>query len=465
MPNHKNKKSPRPGKFILNMIVKNEAHLVPKDPRFPEKEEKVPVIQRCLDSVGHLLDAIAIVDTGSNDRTIEIINDWAENNKIPCEVIVDPWRDDFGYSRTIALEHGKNVVEKIRRKEIKYSPDNVDTLWYYLFMDADNLAYADDGVSPFPVNKDRLGADGYEVEMRQAGHQYSYLWLAKIDPNKPWKWYGPRHEYISPLKNKDKKLTWEAKFDKIEGGYIDSRREGSRSHDDRKYLRDAIVFEKALLDEPMDDRYLYYLAQSYRDAAKGFNKMAFEEKEKSKNSNLSEQERSEADFKYKQYIQQASLLWERAEKAFIYRASVPPFHLWNDEYTYHAWVEAGKIRQYRKGKYDEKCIEYFSRAHQKRPWRLEAAYYILNYYLKTEAFRLGWSFAKDLVKLPYPKDERIFVDDDIHHYKFFFEASLCAYYSDDKDQFVFLTKKVLRYPKTPDNIREAAKNNLDKFGK
>ncbi len=456
----------QPGKLCLNMIVKNEAHLKPLDPRSPNPGPMMPVIKRCLDNVGHLLDAIAIVDTGSTDKTIDIIKVWAEEKKIPCEVIVDLWRDDFGYSRSLALDHGMAVVEKIKRKELKYSENlKAGDLWYYLFMDADNLAYDDDGISPIRLNKERLGADAYEVQMRQNLSQYGYLWLAKIDPKKPWKWYGPRHEYCSPLKDADKKLTWEAKFGKIDGGYIDSRREGNRASDSRKYLRDALVFEKALLDNPMDDRYLYYVAQSYKDAAREINQEALREKAKVDNKELPETERNEAEQKYQQLGQQAAILWQRAEKAYVYRASVSPFHLWNDEYTYCAWVEAGKIRKFRKGFYDNKCLEYFYAAFQKRPQRLEAAYYILNHYLMAKAFQVGWTFAKDLVRMPYPKDEHIFVDDDIHNYSFAFEASLCAFYANAKDEFVSLSKKVLRNPKTPENIKAATETNLKKFGK
>lgn len=449
----------RPGKICLNMIVKNEAHFV----EAPDKS-KVPVIKRCLDSVGHLLDAIAIVDTGSSDKTIEIIESCADDRNLPCEVIVDPWRDDFAYSRNVALDHSQNVVNKIQKKELKYSPNETSDLWYCLFMDADNLAFATDGVSPIQINKDRLGADAYEIEMKQGGSQYGYVWLVKIDPKKPWKWYSPRHEYITPLKDANKKQTWEAKFGHIDG-YIDSRREGARSLDAKKYLRDAIAFEKALIEEPIDDRYLYYLAQSYKDAAKQYYQQASVEKEKANNKDLPEEERTIASNKYTQIIQQGALYWNRAEKAYVYRASVPPFNYWDDEYTYNAWVEAGKIRKYRKGGYDSKCLEYFSQAHQKRPHRLEAPYYILEYYLQIKGYRVGWAFAKDLVKLPYPKGEKIFVDDVIHNYNFVFQASLLAYYANAKDDFVTLSKLTFRNPLAPENIKDSAKSNLEKFGK
>lgn len=455
--NNETKTFYQPGKFVLNMIVKDEAHTAP--------EETTPIIQRCLDNVGHLIDAIAIVDTGSTDETVTLIEKWAEEHKVPCQVIPDPWTDCFDYHRNKALDHGADVVAKIKRKELKYSPEQPGDLWYYLFMDADNMAFANDGKSPIQINKNKLGADKYIIPMHSVNNIYDYFWILRIDPVKKWKWYQPRHEYICPEKNITGESTWQPKIVKLDSGYIHSRREGSRSQDPLKYLRDAIIFERYLLQHPMDDRALYYLAQSYRDAAKQFTEQAIVAKQKAETQDIAEKEKWAVTAEYQQLTQKATNTWKRAEKAYLFRASAPPFNNWNDEYTYCAWVQAGLIRNGRKGRYDLTSMEYFANAHQKRPHRLEAAFYILNYYLQKRAYRVGWEFAKDLVKTPYPTNEKIFVDDEIHRYNFIFEASLCAYYSDAKEDFITLSKLVLRNPSTPDNIKEAAKSNLDKFGK
>ena len=71
----------------LCMIVKNEAH----------------VIERCMESLKRLLDYVLIVDTGSDDGTPQVINNWLNVNNIPGEVIIEPWKN-FAYNRTFALE-------------------------------------------------------------------------------------------------------------------------------------------------------------------------------------------------------------------------------------------------------------------------------------------------------------------------------------------------------------------------
>lgn len=46
-------------------------------------------IARCLDSVAELVEEIVIVDTGSTDRTVEIVSDYTS------KVYSYPWKDDF----------------------------------------------------------------------------------------------------------------------------------------------------------------------------------------------------------------------------------------------------------------------------------------------------------------------------------------------------------------------------------
>ena len=74
-----------PQTVCLNMIVKNEVH----------------VIERCLASVRELIDYWVIVDTGSVDGTPEVIA--AALAGTPGELHHREWKD-FGTNRTEALE-------------------------------------------------------------------------------------------------------------------------------------------------------------------------------------------------------------------------------------------------------------------------------------------------------------------------------------------------------------------------
>src|SRR6201999_3751974 len=55
---------------------------------------------------------------------------------------------------------------------------------------------------------------------------------------------------------------------KLEGIVNRPRSDGARSADPQKYQKDAALLEEALRVEPNNQRYRFYLAQSYRDAGR-----------------------------------------------------------------------------------------------------------------------------------------------------------------------------------------------------
>jgi glycosyltransferase involved in cell wall biosynthesis len=71
--------------ICLNMIVKNEAH----------------VIARCLASARPLVDAWCIVDTGSSDGTQDKVRELMAG--VPGTLHERPWKN-FGHNRSEALE-------------------------------------------------------------------------------------------------------------------------------------------------------------------------------------------------------------------------------------------------------------------------------------------------------------------------------------------------------------------------
>ncbi len=72
--------------ICLNMIVKNEAH----------------IIAETLDSVAPHISSWVIVDTGSTDGTQDLIRNHMAGLGIPGELYERPWRN-FGHNRTEAL--------------------------------------------------------------------------------------------------------------------------------------------------------------------------------------------------------------------------------------------------------------------------------------------------------------------------------------------------------------------------
>lgn len=198
----------------LNMIVRNEAH----------------VIERCLRSVRPAIDAWCIVDTGSSDGTQELVRNALSG--LPGELVERPWRD-FGHNRSEALELAKGWGD------------------YLLLIDAD----AELVVKPL-FDRRLLSADSYALRIDLHGTEY---WRpALVASRLGWRYEGVLHEY---LYCPDVRA-----HDRLHSLAIKERGGGARSQDPRKYARDAELLERAVLADPANPRNVFYLAQSHRDA-------------------------------------------------------------------------------------------------------------------------------------------------------------------------------------------------------
>jgi tetratricopeptide (TPR) repeat protein len=236
----------------------------------------------------------------------------------------------------------------------------------------------------------------YNIDMKCGTLTYDRSWMVKYDQNRPWKWYHSLHEYLG--------MQDEKPYDsgKLTGGYILASREGARSQDQMKYLKDAVTLETALKQHPDDQRDTFYLAQSYRDC------------------------------------EIAHLLYN-AEKLYLKRTEQGGW----DEERYIAFVEAGKCRQ-KRGKNDAKTLDYFEKAYEIKPNRLEAPHAIVKWYRDHNKFKNGYTFGKPLLNLPYPSSDRLFVNDEIHSWRLHDEVAVCAYWSGDYKASKEICEKILK---------------------
>ncbi|MEP7276814.1 MAG: glycosyltransferase [Betaproteobacteria bacterium] len=200
--------------LCLNMIVKNEAH----------------VIRRCLDSVRPFLSHWVVVDTGSTDGTQEIVRTHLRH--LPGELHERPWRD-FGTNRSEALVLARGRAD------------------YVLVMDADNVLHAPPGYAFHD-----LTADGYYVTHRYGDVEFGMAIL--LADRLPWRYEGVLHEYAT--------ADVPHQVVPLDGPWVQMFHEGARSHDPDTYLKDAAILEAALAKDPANARNGYYLAQSLRDA-------------------------------------------------------------------------------------------------------------------------------------------------------------------------------------------------------
>ena len=201
--------------ICLNMIVRNEAHIV----------------HELLEVVAPYITSWVIVDTGSDDGTPDVIRSRMANLGIPGELHERPWRN-FGHNRsealTLAQGHG-------------------DYIWV---MDADDTVV---GTPDFGG----LSADVYNLRYGQ-GAGFMYWRRHLFRDGLRWRYEGVVHEYAvcdDPFVE-----------ERLDGEYyIDSRRLGARNLDPQKYARDRDLLLAEVERNPDDGRSVFYLAQSYFD--------------------------------------------------------------------------------------------------------------------------------------------------------------------------------------------------------
>lgn len=193
----------------LVMIVRNEA----------------AVIGRCLESVKPFIDHWVICDTGSTDRTREIIQDCLAG--IPGELQETPWVD-FGHNRTLALKRARGKAE------------------YHLLIDADMT------LSASVDFRGLLGEDAYLV--RYTG-PIDYWVERLVSDRHEWEYVGAAHEYI-------RSATAETRA-KLPG--VTVTHHGDESRQRGKIETYLALLKQALEAEPDNSRHVFYIAESYRD--------------------------------------------------------------------------------------------------------------------------------------------------------------------------------------------------------
>lgn len=347
----------------LNMIVKNEA----------------PVIARSLASTRPFIDTWAIVDTGSSDGTQDVIRQALSD--VPGELFERPWRD-FGTNRTEALELAKGRAD------------------YTLIIDADEVLEATPGfLMP------ELTLDAYQLRTEFGGVRYYRTQL--IRSSLPWRYEGVLHEVLAC----DGAFTQ----GKLEGLVNRPQSDGARSADPQKYIKDAAVFEQALKREPQNTRYVFYLAQSYRDAG----------------------------------------LDEAALVNYARRAKLGGFQ----EEVWYSMFQVASLLE-RLGRPEHEVVMAYLEAHQARPARAESLCELARYLRLKQKYALAYLFARQAAETPMPKDI-LFVHEATYSWRARDEWSVAAYYVGKHEESIALTEALLDSPSLPESERARVKKNRE----
>ena len=364
-------------KLCLNMIVKNESR----------------IIRRLLESVAPIIDSYCICDTGSTDDTIAIIEEFFTSKGIPGKIPREPFRD-FAHNRSFALKQCESMP--------------VD---YILLLDADMIFQLGAGITPEDFKRG-LTHDAYHMFQGTDTFYYKNARLVKNTIGSSY--WGVTHEYL-----KTPEGTTYGLIDKPRAFINDVGDGGSKAD---KFERDIRLLLKGLEDNPNNDRYTFYLANSYRDH--GDHDLAIEY--------------------YKKRIEIGG---------------------WQEE-AWHSYYSIGKCY---KAKGDMlNAVHWWMEAYQFFPKRIENLYEIISHYRQIGKNHIAYMFYIMALKqvLLNPTPDYLFLQRDVYDYKLDYEFSIIGYYCNvDNYDMTRICTKVLNCKNTEWNIVRNVMSNYKFYSK
>jgi len=354
-------------------------------------KDEEDTIEKCLSAVAPYISYWVIVDTGSKDKTKEVINSTMEKLGIPGELHERPWVN-FEVNRTESLELAKGKCD------------------YRWIIDADDTFIAEmPGRNPF-AGLDKT-PDAYQIMYRLGALQYHRVQVVRSDVD--WCYKGVLHEYLHT--DKQNLIQGTIPHSHVIADISPLKRASSLQE---KYSNDAKILEEALEKEPDNARYVFYLAQSYRD---------------------SEQ-------------------YEKSIEAYVKRAEMGG---WEEEVYYSMYMEA-KIKERLNYPIDE-VVNLYSKAWEYRPSRLECAFHVMRKLREQKRFLIAFAYGDVAIKTRGTSDI-LFVEPEIWQWRLLDEYSLAAHYIGNPEIALEKTTAIVKsefFNGIPDFERDRLKKNLE----
>jgi tetratricopeptide (TPR) repeat protein len=362
------------------MIVKNESK----------------IITRLLDSIIDIIDCYCICDTGSTDNTTQLLYEYFFAHNIPGNVISEPFKN-FEHNRTFALEACKDPANTG-----KISAD------YILLLDADMVLMKGHDFNIDSFKQQLLTADVFHLF--QGSDRFSYKNVRIVKNHLGIKYWGVTHEVISTPDG--------TQYSQIERNtlFIDDIGDGGAKAD--KFERDIRLLTQGLVEKPNNDRYTFYLANSYRDSGN----------------------REKAIEMYKKRIEIGG---------------------WFDE-VWHSYYSIGRC--YNWLGQPELAIAYWMLAYDYFPKRLENIYEIIHHYRNESKHKLAYEFYRiaqeQLKDVDKSKIDYLFLQNDVYDYKIDYEYSIVGYYYNPENiDMASLSMRVLTAKNIEDSIMKNVMSN------
>ena len=347
-------------------------------------KDEAKIIERCLAAAAPHIDSWAICDTGSSDSTVELIEEFFRQRGIPGVLARTTFRN----------------FEQARNEALAVAEQSAVPADYLLLCDADMELVVED-----PDFRSGLSEDAYSLLQRMStgGLEYSNIRLLRRGLGARYK--GVTHEYIdtggpaAPLLR--------------DPFFIDHAAGSSRSV---KYERDIGLLLQGLSEQPDNARYVFYLAQSYRDSGR----------------------------------------LQDARNTYMMRIALGG---WAEE-VWYSMLQVGLLGE-RLGLDEAQVVHELLAAHQFRPSRAEALYHLARFHRERgQRYSLARLFAEQASRIPRP-DDHLFVDRDVYAWRIQDELAISSYWTGDFLQSEKSSRAVLANPELPKEHVPRISSNLD----
>jgi len=260
---------------------------------------------------------------------------------------------------------------------------------YALLLDADMIFKIEPS-----FNKQSLTADSYLIIQKGSGLSYHNTRLIRLDINATC--VCPTHEYYD--------LPNGSKSEKLDSIWINDIGDGGSKGD--KFERDIRLLKQGIEEEPNNGRYYFYLANSYFNSA------------------------------------------QHAESIQYYKKRIE-IGGWVEE-VFYAHLNLGHA--YITTKQDELALSTWMNAYDMHPQRSETIYEICKYYRNKGKNKIAMAFCMLGKSIPYPKNDTLFIHNDVYDTGFDYELSILGYYNNHPNMHKVICKLMNKTSQNYDNL-------------
>jgi hypothetical protein len=318
-----------------------------------------------LDSLGGYIDALIVYDTGSEDDTMDIIQEHCEKHKINLYMIKGEFVD-FSTSRNVVLNYADTIDVK-----------------FLLLLDVNDELQGGDKLLSFCKSQLNTETTGYLVCQHWWSGKYDKYFNVRMVKNRSgWRYRGVVHEWMKDTTQEGPEPASPIyRMDDCIILYQDRTKDDDKSS--KRFKRDRILLYEEYKKNPVEPRTVFYLAQT------------------------------------------CSCLKEIQDAFYYYkiRSTLEGFQ----EEKFHAFLRCGELSIRLKHEWHETLTWYMKAV--EHSLRAEPLIKIADYYKYIKNWFLAYTFIKLACSIDYPNHCILFVDKRAYDYDRWHLMSIIGFYS------------------------------------